>query len=125
MKHRLTRNARKLRTHSTDAERLFWSKVRAHRLLGYKFKRQQPVGSYIVDFICSEWSLIVELDGGQHAMSETDVLRDSWLRTQGFQVLRFWNNDVMTNIEGVLEVVIKQLRPSPLLPDPLPQGERE
>jgi len=95
--------ARNLRKRSTDAERLLWKNLRAARLSGLKFKRQQPLGSYIVDFICFEKRLIIELDGGQHAeQQDKDRVRDAWLKDQGFNVLRFWNNDVMHNLEGVL-----------------------
>jgi len=121
MSTKLTEFARKLREDSTDAERLFWSRVRAHRLYGFKFKRQQPVGPYIVDFVCAERSLIVELDGGQHADSDTDRTRDDWLANQGYRVLRFWNNDVLTNMDGVIETIMKYLTPSPQ-PSPI-KGE--
>jgi very-short-patch-repair endonuclease len=106
--------ARMLRKQSTDAERLFWSRVRGHRLNGYKFKRQHPIGCYIVDFVCIEVRLVVELDGGQHAKSNADKTRDAQLRNQGYRVLRFWNNDVLSNIDGVVEQLIENLRPSPL-----------
>ena len=110
MKRKSAKFARELRERSTDAERLFWSRVRAHRLHGYKFKRQQPVGKYIVDFVCFEARLIVELDGGQHAGQRTDAVRDAWLSDEGYRVLRFWNNDVLTNIEGVIETMAKHLQ---------------
>jgi len=113
MSIKLTEFARKLREDSTDAERLFWSRVRARRLCGLKFKRQEPVGPYIVDFVCAERSLIVELDGGQHADSDADRTRDAWLTSQGYWVLRFWNNDVLTNMDGVIETIMKYLTPSP------------
>jgi very-short-patch-repair endonuclease len=108
-----TEFARQLRENSTDAERLFWSRVRGHRLRGYKFKRQYPIGTFIVDFACIEEKLVVELDGGQHAGSERDRQRDTRLIEEGYRVLRFWNNDVLSNIEGVVQTVIKNLRPSP------------
>ena len=108
-----TEFARKLRENSTDAERLFWSRVRAHRLSGFKFKRQCAIGSYIVDFVCIDARLIVELDGGQHAGSKGDLVRDARLRDEGYRVLRFWNNDVLLNIDGVIETVVKNLKPSP------------
>jgi len=85
---------------------LLWSKLRARQIEGCKFRRQAPIGKYIVDFVCHEKRLIVELDGGQHAENcETDRQRDKWLGEQGYKVLRFWNNDVLTNIEGVLETI--------------------
>ncbi len=111
----LTSNAKRLRTDSTDVERLLWSRLRAHRLLGWKFKRQQPIGRYIVDFVCFDAKLVIELDGGQHAdTSDTDATRDAWLDCQGLRVLRFWNNDVLSNLDGVLATIAAHLPPSPL-----------
>ncbi len=99
--------ARELRKNATDCERLLWLHLRAGRLQGFKFKRQQPLGNYIVDFICFQTRLIVEADGGQHnEQTEYDTLRDNWLRSQGFNVLRFWNNDILTNTESVLAVIL-------------------
>ena len=99
--------ARQLRTHQTEAEHIIWQYVRAKRLKGLKFKRQQLLGNYIVDFICFEASLIIEIDGGQHAeCKEYDKQRDDWLQTQGYHVLRFWNNEVFTNIEGVYDSIL-------------------
>ena len=121
MTEKLTEFARELRGRSTDAERLFWNRVRAHRLCGCKFRRQQPMGRYIVDFLCSEAKLIVELDGGQHAESKVDEIRDAWLRNEGYRVLRFWNNDVLINLDGIMEEVMKYLSPSPR-PSPI-EGE--
>jgi very-short-patch-repair endonuclease len=90
-----------------------------------KFKRQKPVGCYIADFVCWERRLIIELDGGQHAEQVAyDRRRDAWLRSEGYTVLRFWNNDVMQQLEGVLEQIRCAVAPSPLAP--LPQaGEGE
>jgi very-short-patch-repair endonuclease len=113
MTTKLTEFARELRENSTDAERLFWSRVRAHRLFGFKFKRQYTVGPHIVDFVCVDARLIVELDGGQHAESKRDQIRDARLTEEGYRVLRFWNNDVLLNIDGVIETVVKNLGPSP------------
>ena len=125
MTAKLTSFAKDLRDNSTDAERLFWSRVRAHRLNGQKCKRQQPIGEYIVDFVCLESKLIIELDGGQHAASDADRRRDTWLRCEGFRVLRFWNNDILTNIDGAIETVLQYLTPSPQ-PSPLKgEGVRE
>lgn len=121
MKARLTTFAKKLRHDATDAEKLLWRHVRAHRLDGRKFKRQEAIGSYIVDFVYYEAKLAVELDGGQHFESASDKQRDSWLASQGFQVLRFWDNEVLTNIEGVLETIASRLSPSPQ-PSPI-KGE--
>ena len=106
--------AKQLRRDSTDAERCLWAHIRAHRLLGWKFKRQQPLGQYIVDFVCFEAKLVIELDGGQHAdASNADQIRDAWLHSQGFQTVRFWNNEVLGNTEGVLDRIADLLPPSP------------
>jgi very-short-patch-repair endonuclease len=92
---------------------------------GYKFRRQQPIGNYIADFVCFEKRLIVELDGGQHAVqSGYDAERDGWLRAEGFTVLRFWNNDVLKNLNGVTEKIFETLKSSPFL-SPSPQGGRK
>ncbi|MBI3902758.1 MAG: endonuclease domain-containing protein [Nitrosomonadales bacterium] len=97
-------NAKALRRTQTDAEQKLWYHLRAHRFMGSKFKRQKPLGRYVVDFICLEEKLIIELDGGQHAENiEYDQERDSWLRSQGYTVLRFWNNELMSETDGVLE----------------------
>ena len=124
---RLTPIAKRLRQEATDAERVLWREVRAHRFAGLKFKRQEPLGLYVVDFVCYEAKLIVELDGGQHAnRQESDAERTRWLESRGFRVVRFWNNDVLTNTAGVMQEIEKEItRHSPPLPDPLPQEERE
>jgi len=101
--------ARHLRQESTDAERLVWSRLRAGRLLGFKFRRQQPIGRFVVDFVCFARRLIVELDGGQHADSPSDEIRTTWLVDQGFQVLRFWNHDVLNETEACLERIRQSL----------------
>ncbi len=103
----LTLLAKNLRKRHTDAERLLWKHVRGKRMEGLKFRRQQPIGSYIVDFVCFSKMLVIEVDGGQHAENEKDKQRDAWLRGEGFKVLRFWNNEVLQNIEGVLETILK------------------
>ncbi|HWK98166.1 MAG TPA: endonuclease domain-containing protein [Pseudolabrys sp.] len=113
--------ARSLRRDSTDAERLIWSALRAHRLDGASFRRQTPIGPYIVDFCCHAANLVVELDGGQHFDSDQitkDGRRDAFLSAKGYRVLRFSNHDVMTNRDGVLEVIAAVLAnaPSPTLP---------
>ena len=119
-----SRAARELRRNPTDAERLLWQKLRYWQVDGCKFRRQQPLDYYIVDFVCLQKRLIIELDGGQH-MNEAgyDKVRDSWLRDQGFGVLRFWNNDVLKNVDEVTEMIIKHLRSTPYL-SPSPQGGR-
>jgi very-short-patch-repair endonuclease len=107
-------NAKSLRSNMTDAEQKLWYYLRANRFMGLKFKRQKPVGRYIVDFICLEEKLIIELDGGQHAENITyDHNRDAWLRSQGYTVLRFWNNELFTETESVLEKIRITLSPAP------------
>jgi very-short-patch-repair endonuclease len=116
--------ARQLRRNPTDAERLLWRKLRFWQVDGLKFRRQQPLGPYIVDFVCLEKRLVIEVDGGQHAENANyDTERDAWLRAQDFVVLRFWNNDVLKNIDSVVEQVIKTLKSTPYL-NPSPQGGR-
>lgn len=105
--------AKQLRRNMTDSEKLLWYHLRAHRFAGAKFKRQQPLGSYIVDFICFEAKLVIEIDGGQHFDSDQDRQRDGWLRSQGFEVLRFWNNEVLGQTESVMEKILQVLTPSP------------
>jgi very-short-patch-repair endonuclease len=119
--------ARRLRRNQTTAEQRLWARLRDHQLEGHKFKCQVPRGSFIVDFACLERKLIVELDGGQHAeplRNEKDRKRSLWLEGQGYRVLRFWNNEVLENMDGVLLTIIEALNDSPH-PDPLPKGERE
>lgn len=104
--------AKALRKTSTDVERLLWSRLRAGRFENMKFRRQHPIGSYIVDFVCLERKLVIELDGGQHAMPEEimkDRRRDVWLEKEGYMVLRFWDNEVLTNTDEVLEVIRERL----------------
>ena len=115
--------ARNMRAIPTDAEAILWRQLRAHRFAGFKFKRQQPLGNYIVDFVCFEAKVIVEVDGGQHNGSVDDMERDAWLESQGFLVLRFWNNDVLRNLDGVLARILEVVVPSPSVPPP--QGGRE
>ena len=114
--------ARQLRSESTLFEQSFWQRVRAGRLGGFKFRRQQPIGPYIVDFVCQQARLVVELDGSQHLDArEYDENRDAWLRSQGYRVLRVWNNEWNANPETVLEAVWAMLRVEPEpSPQPLP-----
>jgi very-short-patch-repair endonuclease len=106
--------ARELRRNPTHAERALWQKLRLWQVEQHKFRRQQPLGSYIVDFVCLEKRLIIELDGGQHAEQKNyDNERDTWLRDQGFVVLRFWNNEVLGNIGGVMETIYNKLQTPP------------
>jgi len=102
-KKKPTKTARKLRAAQTDAETRLWFYLRGRRFAGHKFRRQYPVGPYIVDFICLQQSLVIEVDGGQHAERiHEDAKRTAYLESQGLRVLRFWNNDVLGNMEGVL-----------------------
>jgi very-short-patch-repair endonuclease len=108
MSDNLSPLAKKLRKQFTDTERLLWQYLRAKQLEGLKFRRQQPIGSYIVDFVCFEKKVIIELDGGQHTKPEQrqkDMQRDKWFEGQGYKLLRFWDNEVLTNIRGVLEKI--------------------
>ncbi len=120
-----TPRSRRLRRDATDAERRLWNCLRDRRLGGFKFVRQEPIGPYVADFCCRETRLVVEIDGGQHADSKRDRTRDAWLLGRGYRVMRFWNNDVLENSDGVLEAMLELLRTAPH-PDPLPvNGERE
>ncbi len=104
----LTPRARKLRQTMTDAERVLWKQLRS-RNMQYKFRRQVPRGTYIVDFVCLEKKLVVEVDGAHHLNSDYDKNRDSWLATEGYRLLRFWNSDILKNTEGVLEKIQLEL----------------
>ena len=99
-------HAKALRANMTEAERRLWYFLRAHRFKGMKFKRQAPIGRYIVDFVSFQRRLVVEVDGGQHADSEVDLRRTRWLEDQGFRVSRFWNNEVLSNTDGVLDAIM-------------------
>jgi len=106
--------AKKLRNNSTDTEKYLWKCLRGRQLEGFKFRRQQPIGKYIVDFVNLERKIIIEVDGGQHSENKKDKLRDRWLEERGYEVLRFWDNEVFINVEGGLEVTReKLLSPSP------------
>ena len=103
-----------MRSESTEAEHRLWQILRAKRLADFKFKRQQPIDFYIVDFVCFARRLIVELDGSQHADSRSDLRRDDYLKRQGFRILRVWNNELFDNEEGVCEAILSALdAPSP------------
>ena len=119
--------ARKLRIDQTDAETKLWHRLRSRQIAGFKFVRQEPVDRYICDFVCRELKLIIEVDGGQHLESNSDVIRDRKLAEDGYCVLRFWNNDVLGNIDGVLQTIEASIRQAAPHPDPLPvkNGERE
>jgi crossover junction endodeoxyribonuclease RuvC len=110
MRSSLTDRAKILRRRSTDAERVLWRHLRRGQLAAVKFRRQEPIQGYVVDFVSYSKRLVIELDGGQHAESpEADITRDRCLRANGFAVLRFWNNELMNNVEGVLEVIRQHL----------------
>jgi very-short-patch-repair endonuclease len=124
----VVKRAKRLRQDQTDAERKLWFRLRDRRLEGLKFRRQMPLGQFIADFCCEEAHLIIEVDGGQHNENDRDVARTKLLEAMGYLVLRFWNNDVLSNIDGVLETIVstaKQQSAEPPHPDPLPTGERE
>lgn len=113
----LRSSAKTLRGNMTEVEKTLWHHLRAQRFERYKFRRQHPLGAYIVDFVCLKQKLIIELDGGQHS-AEHDAKRTKDLQILGFRLLRFWNNDITGNLEGVLETIHKHLA------DPLSrQGE--
>ena len=113
-----------LRKRPTRAENLLWLHLKGRQLEGVKFRRQEPIGRYIVDFVAFEQRLIIEVDGGQHAIEkEGDRARDNWLQNQGFRILRFWNNEVLQNLEGVLERLRDQIIRHPPLTPPIKGGE--
>jgi very-short-patch-repair endonuclease len=125
--------ARSLRRNMTDAERRLWAELRAHRFEDAGFRRQVPLGAYVADFVCHRAKLIIELDGGQHgaaAQAAHDARRTAWLEGQGFRVLRFWNTDVLTNLEGVLTCIAAELaavptsQPSPVRGEGFKRGTR-
>jgi crossover junction endodeoxyribonuclease RuvC len=110
--------ARKLRHDSTEAEKRIWRLLRSRRI-GAKFRRQQTIEGYVVDFICFEHRLIIEIDGGQHAdVDEYEARRTQCLDANGFRILRFWNNEVIENIEGVFERIVEALRSAAPAPSP-------
>jgi very-short-patch-repair endonuclease len=108
-----TKAARKLRSQMTDAEKKLWFALRDRRFRSFKFRRQVPIGPYVVDFLSFAFRLVVEVDGGQHAMPASDAKRDRWLAANNFRVVRFWNNDVLSNLEGVLTVLATELGSTP------------
>lgn len=105
---------KQLRVDMTKAERKLWSALRGRRLAGFKFRRQRRIGPFIVDFVCMESRVIVEADGGQHADNAHDERRTLWLQQRGWRVLRFWNNEILENIDGVQLAILRILEePSP------------
>jgi very-short-patch-repair endonuclease len=116
--------ARGLRRRQTDAERRLWARLRDRRLLGGKFARQVPIGPYVIDFCCREQKLVVELDGGQHAIRTAyDAKRTAFLEEQGYRVLRFWDNDALGNTDGMLERIAQTLSPTDTRPSPRPSPQ--
>lgn len=105
MEKKLTSVARKLRSASTDIEMALWQRLRARQIEGAKFVRQLPIGPHVADFACRAAKLVIELDGGQHAENPADVERTRLIEAHGYTVIRFWNNDVVENLEGVLEEI--------------------
>lgn len=103
------KRAKRLRREMTPEEKLLWGHLRDRRLGGHKFRSQQPIGPYITDFVCHEQKLIVEADGSQHGDCDSDARRDRFLNRKGYRVLRFWNNDIMRNVNGVLEAILAVL----------------
>jgi very-short-patch-repair endonuclease len=112
-KPKLIHLAQELRQRQTDAEKKLWMHLRSRQLSGVKFRRQHPIGRYIVDFACLEAHLLVEIDGGQHnnePMIERDLQRQKWPESEGFRIIRFWNNDILENIEGVVFKILENLK---------------
>ena len=110
----LSSNAKQLRKNCTHTEQHLWYFLRAKRLNGYKFKRQYVIDNYIVDFICIEHKLVIELDGSQHMDAlDYDLKRTNYLNNKGYKVLRFWNHDVLQNTDSVLREILNTLTPSP------------
>jgi very-short-patch-repair endonuclease len=123
MRSPLRNAAKSLRKQSTNTELFLWFHLQAKQLEGLKFRRQQPIGKYIVDFVCFGKKIIIEVDGGQHSIKDDDRERDEWLEKEGFKVLQFWNNEVLSNISGVLEVIRSHCLKSPSPTPPLQGGE--
>ena len=122
---RLTERARTLRKNLTDAEKHLWKHLRMDQLDNLRFRRQAPIDQYVVDFVCFEKRLIIEADGGQHNDSESDRIRDAYLKEQGFRVMRFWNHDILSNVQGVLEMIRASCQDSPTAPSPTSVLPRE
>jgi len=124
-----TELGRKLRHDGTPAERVLWQQIRDRQIDGTKFRRQQPIEDYIVDFVCFKRKLIIEVDGGQHndeSISLEDETRTEWLISRGYRVIRFWNNDVLGNLDGVIVRIHEALNepPSPFRSSPV-EGEED
>jgi very-short-patch-repair endonuclease len=108
----------------TDAERRLWSKLRMRQLDGHKFRRQAPFERYILDFVCLEKRIVVEVDGGQHADSASDSVRTAFLATRGFRVIRFWNAEVLRDLDSVLNRILTALESPPPAASPRPPPSR-
>jgi very-short-patch-repair endonuclease len=120
-----TQSARALRQQMSNPERRLWYLLRRKQIEGFRFRRQQPIGPYIVDFVCLRERLVIELDGSSHTETQGyDEARTAWLKARGYCVLRFWNNDVMENQEGVIEKILEALHRGRCSPLPSPPPER-
>jgi very-short-patch-repair endonuclease len=106
----MTETARALRNNSTEAERRLWVLLRDRQLAGFKFRRQHPIGPFVVDFACTKHRLVVEADGGQHVESKEDERRTASLEQAGWRVIRFWNHEILSNSAGVLQAIVQALR---------------
>ena len=123
MKSTLKLFAKHLRQTSTDTEHVLWKQLRAKRFERLKWRRQEPIGNYIVDFVCYEKRIIIECDGSQHLVQkEKDLIRDEWLKQRGYKILRFWNHEILQNLDIVLDIIWKVSLGHPP-PAPLPSRE--
>jgi very-short-patch-repair endonuclease len=120
---KLRRNMTDAEKRLTDAEKRLWSQLRSKQLFGMKFRRQHPIGPFIVDFVCLEKKHVIEVDGGQHSKgSDKDLKRDEWLASEGYKVLRYWNDDVLKETKSVLEDVLSKIGDHPPPTPPLKGG---
>lgn len=118
--------ARVLRRNQTDAESLLWYHLRDRHLSGHKFRRQHPIGVFIADFVCIESRIVIELDGGQHVLQgEEDNRRSAYLKSKGYRVVRFWDNEVLKDTQAVLEAILKMMESDTPSPRPSPPQARE
>ena len=120
---RPTLRVQELRANATEAERRLWRRLSARQCAGAKFSRQMPIGAYICDFLCRELRLVIEVDGGQHAESKRDAVRTRYLQQEGYRVIRFWNDDVLSNTDGVVMTIADLIRSA--VPTPNPSRKRE
>jgi very-short-patch-repair endonuclease len=120
---KIRQRAKELRHAPTPAEAKLWLNLRANQLNGHSFRRQHAIGPFITDFCCIKGKLVIELDGGQHVEQEVyDLERTAYLQSRGYHILRFWNDDVMKNIDRVVEVIVETLEEAPLSPPKYPDG---